>query len=251
MSSAHQAARRRKAGGGDGPAASRDAAPALAGFSFPEAMQRDLEAGGKLPRSETTRRRLLIAAAELIQDAGFNGLKVADICKRAGFAHGTFYLHWPDRRAIAHDVLTEFMEAIKRLRPPRDPGQSFYRRLVHGHLYYIDVYRRNAGLMRCQGQLGDESEDFARIGLEANLGLARRVVRAVEHELREQALVADDGADRLATALACIAMVDKLLHEIFVRGLQIGLSDDDLAAMFSRAWHRALLGCEPIAGRRN
>jgi AcrR family transcriptional regulator len=251
VSSAHQAATRRSEIDGAGAAASRDAAPAPAGFSFPDAMRRDLEAGGKLPRSEATRRRLLIAAAELIQDAGFNGLKVADICKRAGFAHGTFYLHWPDRRAIAHDVLTEFMEAIKRLRPPRAPGQSFYQRLVHGHLYYIDVYRRNAGLMRCQGQLGDESEDFARIGLEANLGLARRVVRAVERELKEQALPDDGSADRLATALACIAMVDKLLHEIFVRGLQIGLSDAGLAAMFARTWHRSLLGCEPVAAHRD
>ena len=49
-------------------------------------MRTELEAAPKLSRSEMTRRKLMIAAAELIQDSGFGGLKVADICKRADFA---------------------------------------------------------------------------------------------------------------------------------------------------------------------
>lgn len=217
----------------------------VTGFSLPEAMRAELEAAPKLSRSEMTRRRLMIAAAELIQDAGFNGLKVADICKRADFAHGTFYLHWKDRRGVAHDVLTAFMEAIRAHRPPRRPMQSFYQRLMAGQLYYIDVYRRNVGLMRCQGQLADELDSFAELGLKANLGLAHRVVRAAMRE--DPGLEAQPIERRLATALACIAMVDKLLHEVFARGLDLGLDDVALAEMLSLSWHRTLLGRDPSA----
>lgn len=218
-------------------------APGVGGFSLPDVLRAELESGPKLPRSEATRRRFLIAATELIQETGFNDLKVADICKRAGFAHGTFYLHWQDRRGAAHDVLTVFMEAIRQHRPPRQPEQSFYERLVVGHVYYIAVYRRNIGLMRCQGQLADQLEDFAQIGLKANMALARRIVRAVEREMAGRALETE--AQRLTTALGCIAMVDKLLHEVFVRGLELSLDDHELAANLSLAWHRALLGCDP------
>lgn len=216
---------------------------ATSGFSLPEAMRAELEAAPKLTRSEMTRRKLMIAAAELIQDAGFGGLKVADICKRADFAHGTFYLHWKDKRGVAHDVLTAFMEAIRAHRPQRQPGQSFYQRLVVGHLYYIDLYRRNIGLMRCQGQLADELDEFAAIGLKANLALAHRVLRAAERE--EPALTAQPIPQRLATALGCIAMVDKLLHEVFARGLAIGLGDNEFAGTLSLSWHRSLLGRDP------
>lgn len=216
---------------------------ATSGFSLPEAMRAELEAAPKLSRSEMTRRKLMIAAAELIQDSGFGGLKVADICKRADFAHGTFYLHWKDKRGVAHDVLTAFMEAIRANRPQRQPGQSFYKRLVIGHVYYIDLYRRNIGLMRCQGQLADELDEFAAIGLKANLALAHRVLRAAERE--QPSLAAEPIPQRLATALGCIAMVDKLLHEVFARGLAIGLSDDEFAGTLSLSWHRSLLGRDP------
>lgn len=224
-------------------AGSGAAGATTSGFSLPEAMRAELEAAPKLSRSEMTRRKLMIAAAELIQDSGFGGLKVADICKHADFAHGTFYLHWKDKRGVAHDVLTAFMEAIRAHRPQRRPGQGFYERLVIGHLYYIDLYRRNIGLMRCQGQLADELDEFAAIGLKANLALAHRVLRAAERE--EPALAAQPIPQRLATALGCIAMVDKLLHEVFARGLAIGLSDDEFAGTLSLSWHRSLLGRDP------
>jgi len=211
------------------------------GFSLTEVLRAE-PGDRKQSRSEATRQRLLVGAAEAMLSEGFNDLKVADICKRAGCAHGTFYLHWQDRRGVAHDVLTAFMQAIRTHRPVRRPGQNFYDRLVAGHMYYIDVYRRNVGLMRCQGQLSDHLEEFARIGLEANMALARRVVRAVE---REAGTAMPEDKQLLATALACIAMVDKLLHDVFVRGLDLGLDDSDLAETLSRTWHRALLGRDP------
>lgn len=213
------------------------------GFYLPDAMRRDLQAAVGLARSETTKRHLMIAGAEVIQENGFGGLKVAEVCRRAGFAHGTFYLHWKDRRGIAYEVLTTFMAAIRAHRPRRVEGQSFYERLLVGHLYYIDLYRQNVGLMRCQSQLADELDEFAALSIEANVAMARRVIRAAENE--NPRLAAEPLPRRLATALSCISMVDKLLHDVFARGLELGLDDEELAASLSLSWHRALLGCDP------
>lgn len=223
----------------------RDISPAsgAAGFTLSDVLRAEIEGAGKMPRSEATRQKFLVAAAELIQESGFNDLKVADICKRAGFAHGTFYLHWNDRRAVAHDVLSSFMKAIRLHRPQRQPGQTFFERLIVGTAYYIEVYRRNIGLMRCQGQLADQLEEFAQLGLQSNLALARRIVRAVEREAPSGRMLSETAM--LTTALGCIAMVDKLLHDMFVRGLDTGLDAADLAEVISLSWHRALLGRDP------
>lgn len=40
-------------------------------------------------------------------------------------------------------------------------------------------------------------------------------------------------------------MVDKLLHDVFARGLTLGLSDDEFAGTLSLSWHRSLLGRDP------
>jgi AcrR family transcriptional regulator len=207
-------------------------------FELSEYLASELAAAGKLGRAEVTRRRLLIATAALLQEHGYTDLTVAGICKRAGVAHGTFYLHWRDRRDAAEAVASTFMQTIRIRRPAGRPEQGFHDRLVSGHLYYIEVYRLNAGLMRAQRQLADMMPEFAAIGLEANLGLARRVLRAAA---REAGTAVAEGPERLATALACIGMVDKLLHDVFVRKLDLGMDDLALAHMFANIWYSALL----------
>lgn len=76
------------------------------------------------------------------------------------------------------------------------------------------VYRANAGLMRCLMQLGNVEPEFARIGQEANLALAARVVRA--RECAEPA-IAVPRRERTARARACIAMVEGVLRDLYVR----------------------------------
>ena len=49
-------------------AGSSEPRAATSGFSLPEAMRAELEVAPKLSRSEMTRRKLMIAAAELIQN---------------------------------------------------------------------------------------------------------------------------------------------------------------------------------------
>lgn len=221
------------------------AAPNLGPFAFP-ALLRDvlhrLERQKRTPRTTLTRIRLEIAASELLQDLDFHALRITDICGRADCGHGTFYRYWIDREDVAREVLIDFMEAIRLRRPPLPARTQLFDRLLSGHRYYVEMFRRNAGLMRCMNQLSIAIPGFNDIGAQANLRLAHRVVSAFE---REEPPRPGTERQRLAMALNCIAMVDGVLRNCFVHNTNVGLTDEELAEQLSRIWYRSFLARDP------
>lgn len=57
-------------------------------------------------RKQLTHDRIVRTAAHAIRGAGFAGVGVADVMKRAGLTHGGFYAHFPSRE----DLLAEALE---------------------------------------------------------------------------------------------------------------------------------------------
>jgi AcrR family transcriptional regulator len=217
----------------------------LGPFAFPDLLREVLQRldGQKgTPRTTLTRIRLEIAASELLQDLDFHTMRITDICGRADCGHGTFYRYWTDREDVAREVMMDFMEAIRLRRPPLPRRTPLFDRLLAGHRYYVEMFRRNAGLMRCMNQLSIELPGFNDIGAEANLRLAHRVVSAFEREVPPE-----PGTERhrLAMALNCIAMVDGVLRNCFVHNADVGLTDAELADQLSRIWYRSFLARDP------
>jgi AcrR family transcriptional regulator len=71
------------------------------------------QAGGRRAAQKAeTRRALLDAAAGCFAKQGWAGTVVADIAQAAGVAHGTFYVHFADKEAIADALLAEFNDAL-------------------------------------------------------------------------------------------------------------------------------------------
>lgn len=231
-------------------AESQTAAPVTGPFSYPEDLLRRLGAIAAAPKTQRTRLRLMAATAALLEERGFHDLRVADCAERAGVAHGTFYRYWADRGAAAQQVLADFMATITARRPPRAGDAPLFDRITASNRYYVGVYRRNAGLMRCLMQLGNTDPDFARIGQAANLALARRVVRAWEREEPAARALPED--ERTARALACIAMVEGVLRDLYIRPAPAPLAamgEEAVAALLSACWFRILFGREPPAAR--
>lgn len=217
----------------------------LGPFAFPVLLRevlQQLEAKKGTPRTTLTRIGLEIAASELLQEVDFHALRITDICARADCGHGTFYRYWTDREDVARDVMMDFMEAIRLRRPPLPSRTPLFERLLAGHRYYVEMFRRNAGLMRCMTQLSIEISGFNDIGAQANLRLARRVINAFE---RESAPEPGTERQRLAMALNCIAMVDGVLRNCFVHNADVGLTDEELADQLSRIWYRSFLARDP------
>lgn len=71
----------------------------------------------KRTRAPESRPRLLAAARKLFVERGFHDTRPQDITREAGLGHGTFYLHFPDKRAcflaFAEEARIELDEALR------------------------------------------------------------------------------------------------------------------------------------------
>lgn len=210
-------------------------------FVYPHDLaQRLAEVTGEA-KTVRTRLRLMRAVAAALTEGGLHGLRVTDCTTGAGVAHGTFYRYWPDSRAATGEVMEDFMLAIGRRRPRSPSGTPLPDRILLANRYYVEVYRLNAGLMRCLAQLSDAEPAFARIAHEANLRAAARAERAWLRAMPDAAGLSE--GERLARLLACIAMVEGLLRDIYLRPppqpLQ-AMDAEDLARLLSSCWLRML-----------
>lgn len=214
------------------------------GFDFIVELQRELESLTAVKKSARTKAILEISVVQKLSTEGYHALKVADICASAGVAHGTFYRYWKETESATYDALTHFMTAIRQFRPRPQPSSSLFDRIVLGHEYYIDVYRRNVGLMRCLFQLADQVPKFAAMDAAQNIQLARRVVAAFERS-GEMAQWPEHPDDKLVTALSCITAIDGTLRMIFNNPVLEELDQRRLAMTFSNIWFRAFCGKDP------
>lgn len=89
------------------------------GVSIPVRRDRAAPAPARAPRGPaSTRARLLESAEELFAQRGLHGVTTHDIAREAGFAAGTFYLHFRDKsdvfRQIALDTAERLRECVTR-----------------------------------------------------------------------------------------------------------------------------------------
>lgn len=218
--------------------------PMYGGFNFADYLRETLAQATTLRKSEKTRGSLEISAAELLEQDGFHSLKVADIVARSGCAHGTFYRYWNDSTGITYDVISHFMDVIRTRRPKPIRTTGLFDRLLSGHLYYVEVYKMNPGLMRCHMQLGDQIPEFRELGDRTNLQLARRVVRAFEAEMQADELK-DGENQRLLIAMSCIGAVDNLLRDLYLHNVDLGLTLEEIAHSLSLIWYRSFCARDP------
>lgn len=61
--------------------------------------------------AQESRRRLVEAAAQIFNTVGFHGTDTNRIAKAAGYTPGTFYTHFPDKRAIFLEVYETWVDA--------------------------------------------------------------------------------------------------------------------------------------------
>lgn len=100
-------------------------------------------AGGR-SKSETTRRRILDAAAAVFREAGYAGARLSDIAARAGTKAGSLYYHFDSREALVERVLDEGLDrafaatraAVDAL-PPGAPGLDRLATAIRTHLVTI------------------------------------------------------------------------------------------------------------------
>ena len=59
-----------------------------------------------------TRARLLAAAQDVIDEVGYEGLRVEQVAQRAGVAKGTFFAHFKDKDALMDILIGARIDAL-------------------------------------------------------------------------------------------------------------------------------------------
>jgi AcrR family transcriptional regulator len=196
-------------------------------------------------KGDRTRQRLRIAAAEVLEAEGFQGLKVSDICAGAEVARGTFYVYFRDKVEIAVDVLTGFVDSLFLGVREAARGKDDFEVIEASNLYLIRSYSANRGLMRCQVQMLSQEPAFAVAWLPRHRAWLERIARSIERRTGGEI----GGAHAVPVATALEGMV---LHHLYsalvIRG---ELKDDDgteaeeMARMLSILWYRAVYLRDP------
>ncbi len=65
------------------------------------------------PRGQRTRQALLDAAERVFGELGFHNAGIVEITQKANVALGTFYLYFPDKRAIFRDLVQTLNERLR------------------------------------------------------------------------------------------------------------------------------------------
>ncbi|EST11639.1 TetR/AcrR family transcriptional regulator [Sporolactobacillus laevolacticus] len=63
--------------------------------------------------SETTKREILLAAAKLFSQKGYQSVTIREIAKKAGCSHTTLYIYFKDKEALLHALSEPPLLALK------------------------------------------------------------------------------------------------------------------------------------------
>ena len=134
---------------------------------------------------DMTRERLVAAAAEEFERAGFAGTDTNRIARRAGYAPGTFYRHFADKRDVllaAYEawVTTEW-RAVERLVAEGGPPEALAARLVDAVLAFHRRWRGLRAALRAVVAVDREAQRFHRAQRRRQLA-ALRTIRGASPE---------------------------------------------------------------------
>jgi AcrR family transcriptional regulator len=218
-------------------------------LSFSEYLALESEREGGLTKGERTRRRIKAAAARILETKGYHALQMADIARSAGLSHGAVYKYFQNKKHVTLEVLTECVERSMRLMLPDQLGTDAQERIYHATLRQVNLFIANVGLTRCIRQLGDELPEFNQLVLRTNTQWCDLVARGLVKRWQPRPAGVQLAGD-VAAALG--AMVDELMHDIFVRRnprlAHYRDQPERLAQLISVLWYRAAYGENPSSG---
>lgn len=170
-------------------------------------------------RRGEARERLLDALERLLETRDYGSLTADAIALEAGFAHGTFYRYFRDKRDALRAALERVRERTGPIfaatgddAPDVDTARAAIARLVTTGLRFPVEHR---ALLRAYHLLSFRDEEFGRERSDRKRDAVARVERYLGR-LHERGIVALD--DPAAAAAALVAMIDGFYREAVVDG---------------------------------
>jgi AcrR family transcriptional regulator len=200
-------------------------------------------------RALATRRRLLDAAAALLERDGVLELKVVDITRKVGAAPATFYQYFADVDAailaLAEEATEDEHPLLSHLVPPWSDPSDFERAtaFVDAYIQFWTDHRAILRLRNLKAEEGDTS--FRQVRSKAHLLIMRAMTDMIGTSRANGRI--PTSLDPFATAAAMLAMVERLLAyqpELNRRGSSKKAIRETLATIL----FQTLSGLEPPRG---
>lgn len=131
--------------------------------------------------------RLMAAMARLLETASYDDIKVLDVCKRAGTAKGTFFIHYKTKEEFIEVLMKDYIEFEHRTMPVFDGKDgSWYTTKAVGE-WYEKTFSVNHGLINCMAQLSSKEKVNHDLWCTRNQRLIDRWLPLVEENLPNSA----------------------------------------------------------------
>jgi AcrR family transcriptional regulator len=194
-------------------------------------------------RAQLTRRRLLDATAELLEDRGILDMKVVDVARRVGTSPATFYQYFQNVEeavlALAEEAGDELGDLVPLVEQPWKGAKALVtaRMLVDGFVSYWD---RNRAVLRIRNLAAQEGDvRFRALRIHTLSQITDRLERRVA-ENRVAGKVSS-GVTPYAAAGALVAMMERMAafhYEFEGRGVDRGAMVETVA----RIVHQTVTG---------
>lgn len=188
-----------------------------------------------------TRAALKRAALECFEDTGYAATQIGDISKRAGVAHGTFYVHFTDKSAIVDELLVEFnARLLSKLQQTssKHGGGTLHEIVKAAAVTCLDQWKKERALLATYAERAGTQPDLQAL----KDGVSPPVVAFVESTL--VALAASTGADLAEPGLVAHALLGMWmrvgLRYLFGPKITRKAAAETLAAMSVGALHAVL-----------
>lgn len=210
-------------------------------YNFGKALLLEAEA---LRKRDRTRAELFNAGCSLLKHNSLSSLKITDVCREAGVAHGTFYIYFPNRLEFVANLLLRFIDYLQIVMLQVSQSGSPNKIRATTDAYY-QLFAQNTGLMKCLLNHLDEFPGTLAAFQKLNREWATTIVAAAERE-QSQAKgtqkIPRDELFRRAHALG--GMVDQYLSALLLNRDQslIDISSDKEAVIdtLSLIWERGM-----------
>ncbi len=168
------------------------------------------------PRGARTMARLRAAALEAFAELGWQGTRVEDIVQRAGVSHGTFYTYYENKAAVLDALVRDSQADFAHLASDRweaDDVRGALERVIGG---FLDLYARDAMLMRTWLQAAREEKRFGALYREARALFVERVASNVSAVVTASGRTSGPPARTVASTL--VSMVEHFAYCWMVLG---------------------------------
>jgi AcrR family transcriptional regulator len=195
-------------------------------------------AGPRSRKGAETRARLLDAAKEVFEEAGFRDARISDIADRAGLSHGAFYHYFDSKEQVFREV-ADVQEArlLAQSNEESSSRPSELDRILRANRSYLERYRDNGKIMGVIEEVSRYDDHVSEARMRRQKHFADRAERSIRR-LQEEGH-ADPAVDPGIAALALGSMVARVAELWLIEGW--GTYDlDTVADQLTRLWANAI-----------